>query len=152
MELLEKVRSLQVIYAGALADSVLRLGNEGVLEKVTEQKRKEQLVSGKVRVSQMDISSTDEVFLKLSDLMGCADWTIEPDENGGGFTAIASRCLLCAMAKKIGAQSPCRMYCLNPMEGMVKGLSENVSFDVQSTLYENTQCRVSIKVENGRNR
>lgn len=147
MELSEKVRTLQVIYAGALADSVLRLENEGVLEKVTEQKRKEQLMSGKARALQMGISSAEEVFSKLSDIMGCADWTIESDGAGSGFTANASKCLLCGIAKKIGTQSPCRMYCLNPMEGMVKGIVENVSFDVQSTLYESTQCRVVIGVE-----
>ena len=142
MEATEKVKMLQAIYAGALADSVLRLGTEGVLEKVTKQKRVEQLAGGKARAAQMGITSPEEVFTKLSDLMGCANWTTSPGE--GGFTATASRCMLCALAKRMGTQSPCRIYCLDPMEGMVKGLDESADYDVQSTLFESAQCRVVI--------
>ena len=144
MEAMEKVRVLQAIYAGALADSVLRLGSEGVLEKVTQQKRAEQLLGGKARAAQLGFEDAEEVFTKLSDLMGCANWTVSENKNGEGFTATASRCMLCAMAKKMKTQSPCRIYCLDPMEGMVKGLEENTSFDVQSTLYEGPQCRVIV--------
>ena len=39
MELEQKIKMLQVIYAGALADSVLRMGKEGILEKVALEKR-----------------------------------------------------------------------------------------------------------------
>ena len=144
METSEKVKILQAIYAGALADSVLRLGNEGVLEKVTQQKRKEQLAGGKARAVQMGMTKPEEVFIKLSDLMGCADWTVAPNDEENGFTATASRCMLCAIAKKMGAQSPCRMYCLDPMEGMIKGLDENAEFDVHSTLYDGEKCRIVI--------
>lgn len=144
MEAVEKVKMLQAIYAGALADSVLRLGNEGVLEKVTQQKRVEQLAVGKVRAEQMGITNAENVFTKLTDLMGCANWTVSASEDGCGFTATASYCMLCALAKKMGAQSPCRIYCLDPMEGMVKGLIEGAEFDVQCTLYEGTHCSVAI--------
>ena len=144
MEPMEKVRMLQVIYAGTLADHVLHLGDEGVLEKVTIKKKAEQMAGGRARAAQMGITNAEEVFTKLSDIMGCADWKIVPNENGKGFTATASRCMLCAFAKKMGTQSPCHLYCLDPMEGMIKGLAENVSFDVQSTLFEGLQCRVSV--------
>lgn len=145
METAEKVRVLQTIYAGALADSVLRLGREGMLEKVTEQKKNEQLLSGKMRAAQMGMTAPEEVFTKLSDLMGCADWTVAPVEDKDGFSATASRCMLCAIAKKMGAQSPCRIYCLDPMEGMIKGLDEKAVFEVKSTLFEGAQCRVVVK-------
>jgi hypothetical protein len=39
MENTDKIKMLQTIYAGSLADHVLRLGNEGVLKKVTDQKK-----------------------------------------------------------------------------------------------------------------
>ena len=110
MELLEKVRTLQMIYAGALADTVKRLGNEGMLEKITQQKRSEQLASGKMRAAQMGMVQEQDVFIKLADLMGCADWSIAEHGDNSGFTATASRCMLCAMAKKFGAQSPCHIY------------------------------------------
>ena len=151
MKALEKVRVLQAVYAGALADSVLRLGNEGVLENVTKQKRNEQLACGKARAAQLGIASPEEVFIKLSDLMGCADWSVAADADGSGFNATATRCLLCSLSKRMGTQSPCRIYCLDPMEGMVKGLRANADFDVQSTLYEGSQCPVSIKDRKSRN-
>ena len=143
MELADKVRTLQAVYAGALADSVLRLGNEGVLEKVTLQKRNEQMMFGKARAAQFGMTSPREVFEKLSELMGCADWSVSPDENGA-LRATATRCMLCAYAKKLGAESPCRIYCLDPMEGMVKGLDENADFVVESTLYDGGQCVVRL--------
>jgi hypothetical protein len=93
----------------------------------------------------LGIQNAEEVFPKLSALMGCADWSLEKAEDGGGFTATASRCMLCAMAMKLGTQSPCRIYCLDPMEGMVKGLDENAAFEVQSTLYEGSSCRVAVR-------
>lgn len=151
MKELEKVRVLQAVYAGALADSVLRLGNEGVLEKVTKQKRNEQLACGKARAAQLGIASPEEVFIKLSDLMGCADWSVAADADGSGFSATATRCMLCSLSKRMGTQSPCRIYCLDPMEGMIKGLRANADFDVQSTLYEGSQCRVLIKDSKSRN-
>ena len=143
MELADKVRTLQAIYAGALADTVLRLGNEGVLEKVTLQKRNEQMMFGKARAAQFGMTSARDVFEKLSDLMGCADWSVSPDENGT-LRATATRCMLCAYAKKLGAASPCRIYCLDPMEGMVKGLDERTDFVVMSTLYDGGQCVVRL--------
>ena len=144
MEMADKVRMLQTIYAGALADSVLRLGREGLLEKVTQQKREEQMAGGKVRAQQMGISNAEEVFTRLSDLMGCADWAIASNEEEGGFTATASRCILCAMAKRMGTQSPCHIYCLDPMEGMVKAFGQNSRFDVRSTLFEGPRCTVVV--------
>jgi hypothetical protein len=146
MELNEKVRVLQTIYAGALADHVYRLGQEGVLEKVTDMKRHEQLAGGKIRAGQMGITRPDAVFTTLSDIMGCANWEVTPHENGDGFTATASRCMLCAFAKRMGSQSPCRLGCLDPMEGMIKGLDEKASFTVESTLFAGSDCRVVVTV------
>ncbi len=148
MEANEKVKVLQAIYAGALADSVLRLGNEGVLEKVTGRKRAEQLAGGGARAAQLGITSAEEVFTKLSDLMGCADWKVSVSGEGKGFTAVASRCMLCAFAKKMGAQSPCRIYCLDPMEGMVKALDAHNDYRVESTLFEGGECRVVVSPNN----
>ena len=42
MENQEKLRILQSTYAGVLADAVLHMGREGVLEEVTRRKKKEQ--------------------------------------------------------------------------------------------------------------
>ncbi|MHC1694049.1 MAG: L-2-amino-thiazoline-4-carboxylic acid hydrolase [Eubacteriales bacterium] len=147
MEAQDKVKILQATYAGALADSVFRLGNEGVLDKVSQQKRNEQLLYGKNRAAQMGINKEEDVFVKLSDLFGCADWKITVSEDGNGFTATSSKCMLCAMAKKIGTKSPCNIYCLDPMEGMIKGFNEKAIFHVQDTLFDGSQCQVKVSTE-----
>lgn len=98
MELEQKVKLLQIIYAGALADSALRMGKEEIIEKVTSEKREEQMMTGKSRAAQFGIGKPEEVFIKLSELFGCANWTVESYDEG--FTAEATGCMLCAMAKK----------------------------------------------------
>lgn len=138
-----KVKTLQMVYAGALADATLRFDRQGVKEAVEAEKRAEQLASGKMRAAQMGIDRPDEVFLKLKDLFGCADWRIEKLEEDG-FSATAEHCLLSAMAKKMNTSSPCKLYCLDPIEGMVKGLKPDIVFEVKSTCYEGSRCLVKV--------
>jgi hypothetical protein len=142
MELEKKVKLLQIVYAGALADSTLRMGKEGILEKVAAEKREEQMLTGKLRASQFGIEKPEEVFTKLADLFACANWTIKNDEKG--FTAEASGCMLCAMAKKMGAQSPCNIFCLDPMEGMIKGIDQGLAYEVLETLWSGQKCKVTV--------
>lgn len=145
MEAAEKVKVLQAMYAGVLADAVLRMGRERILEKVEAEKKEELKVTGAMRARQLGITRAEDVMPALSELMGCADWTVAAREDGSGFIAAASRCMLCAMAKKLGAPSPCRIYCLDPMEAMVKGLEPDVEFNMLDTLYHGTECRVDVK-------
>lgn len=142
MELEKKVKVLQGMYAGVLADSVLRMGREGILQKVADEKRAEQLQNGKMRAAQMGITEKQDVFAVLSDIFGCANW--ETTDAEYGFTAEASACMLCSLAKRMGAESPCNIYCLDPMEAMVKGMDDNANFTVQETLWEGQKCHVFI--------
>jgi hypothetical protein len=137
------IKVLQMMYAGVLADSVLRLGKEGLLEKVTMNKHEDQLKSGRDMAKQLGITQAEDVFTTLSDIFNCADWTVT--SAGSGFTAIASRCILCSLAQHLGAQSPCHIYCLHPMEGMVKGLNPDATYDVEETLWDGAECRVAVK-------
>ena len=143
MEDAKKLQMLRTFYAGALADSVLRFDRKGILDEVTAEKRREQLAGGKARAAQLGIPDAQSVFDVLCSIFGCADWKTEANESG--FTATASRCMLCAFAKRLGTQSPCNIYCLDPMEGMVKGLEEGAAFQVESTLWTDGQCRVAVK-------
>lgn len=72
METVKKLKLLQIMYAGALADSVLRMGKEDILEKITAEKKKEQLLTGKVRAEQLGIKTAQQVFEVLSDIFECA--------------------------------------------------------------------------------
>lgn len=142
MENEKKVKILQAMYTGVLADSVLRMGKEGILKKVTEEKMVEQLMSGKARAAQMGISKPEDVFLTLSEIFGCANWKIL--EKEGGFGAEATICMLCGFAKRMGTQSPCKIYCLDPMEGMIKGINPNAVYTVNGTLFEGQKCSVDV--------
>ncbi len=138
----KKLSILQLTYAAALADSVLRMGREGILEKVTAEKRKEQLLSGKARANQFGITRPEDVFLMLSDIFDCVRWEIKSEP--GGFSAEGKACKLCALARRMGAQAPCRIHCLDPMEGMVVGLDPGLKFVVKETLWDGQKCRVEV--------
>ena len=121
----------------------MRMGREGILEKVTSEKREEQILTGKSRAAKFGMEKPEEVFLKLSELFGSANWSVKSDDTG--FSAEATGCMLCAMAKKMGAQSPCNIYCLDPMEGMVKGIDPNLTFEVVETLWSGNKCKVHVR-------
>jgi hypothetical protein len=142
MEAEKKVKVLQAMYAGVLADSVLRMGRAGILQKVTEEKLAEQMENGKMRAAQMGITKKQDVFAVLSEIFGCANW--ETTDTKTGFTAEASACMLCGLAKKMGAESPCNIYCLDPMEAMVKGIDDSANFTVHETLWEGRKCHVVV--------
>jgi hypothetical protein len=145
MENERKIKMLQVFYAGVLADSVLRYGEEGILEKVTLEKKQEQLLTGKARANQLGIEKPEQVFEFLADLFGCANWKVKQNEQG--FEATATNCMLCALSKKLGAKCPCSIYCLDAMEGMVKGLDDGSDYNVVSTLWNDHECKVIVKTE-----
>ena len=143
MDTEKRVQILELAYAGALVDSVRWLKNEGILEKVTEQKKKEQFAIGKQQAERFGIQKPEEVFLKLSEIFNCASWEILNKEMG--FTAVSKVCKLCALAKRMGTDSPCRIYCLNPMEGMVKGIDPAKEFNVGETLWDGGKCSIEVK-------
>jgi hypothetical protein len=138
----KQIHLLQLTYAHVLADATRQFGQEGVLESVTARKRQEQLATGATKAAQFGIAAPEEVFTSLSAYFRCANWQVTP--NGDGLTAETGRCVLCGLAKKMGAPSPCRLYCLDPMEGMVKGLRPAADFVVEETLWEAKRCRVKV--------
>jgi hypothetical protein len=146
MEINKHIQFLQTAYAGALADTMLQYEKEGVLFNITNRKRQENIKYGKIRASQFGITKPEDVFLKLAELFGCASWTIT--NNSNGFIAQTNGCKLCAIAKNIEAPGPCHLYCLDPMEGMVKALNNDAAFTVEETLWDGPRC--SIRVNPGK--
>jgi len=147
MEMEKKIKVLQTMYAGVLADSVLRMGQAGILEKVTEDKKVEQMLSGKMRAAQLGITRPQAVFEVLSEIFGCANWKIT--DLATGFKADATGCMLCSLAKRMGAQSPCQIYCLDPMEAMVKGFDKHASFTTHETLWKGKACNIEVDLPGG---
>lgn len=143
MELENKVKMLQMVYVGALVDSLRWYTKEGILEKVTEEKRKEQVVTGKQRLNQFGISEPEQVFLKLSEVFNCASWKI--NHEGSHFSAEARNCMLCIAAKKFMTGKPCNIYCLDHMEAMTKAINPTIQFEVQETLWDGDKCKIEVR-------
>ncbi len=129
----DDVRILQALYAGALADAVVQMGREGILKKVTEMKKPEQLREGADRARRMGMRSASEVPTRGSEIFGCTAWKAEEDDMG--FSAETRSCTLCAMTKRMGGPKPCAIYCLNP----------SLDFIATETLWEGAKCRIEAK-------
>ncbi len=140
----EHIRILQLAYASVVADMTRLLGDEGVLENVTQRKRVEQMEQGPRKAAQFGITSADLVFTRLSALFGCAEWRVQQLDEG--FVAETRSCLLSGLARQMNAPSPCRLYCLDPMEGLVRGVSPGAGFQVEETLWEGDRCRVNVPI------
>ena len=138
-----KIKTLQMGYAAALADSVVRYGNEGVLEKITGQKKTEQMQNGAGLAARFGVAEPKQAIEKTRDTYGCANFVCT--ETSGGFQAAATSCILCSISKQMGGRfSPCQIYCLSPMEAMIKGVSPDSGFRVISTLWESGKCIVKV--------
>ncbi len=138
----KKLAAVRTMYAAVLADTTRQYGIEGVLEKVTARKKAEDAATGAAKAQQMGIRTPEQVFTTLSELFNCAQWQIQ--KSAAGFTATNKGCMLASLARKFGAPSPCALFCLNPMEGMVKGLSPDAVYEVKETLWEGDRCEVNV--------
>ncbi|HBC99963.1 MAG TPA: hypothetical protein DC053_12370, partial [Lachnoclostridium sp.] len=87
--------------------------------------------NGALLAERFRVKEPQDAFLKTADTYGCADWVCE--KTNDGFVAIASRCMLCAISKKMGEYSPCKIHCLSPMEAMLRGITPEAEFVVEET-------------------
>jgi hypothetical protein len=143
MDTQQHLRLLQITYAAQLADSVRRYGEAGILERVTDEKRAERRAAAPAQVAQLGVTKPEAALTTSAELFGCADWTAV-ETGDGGFDATATRCLLCALVKKAGGPSPCRLFCLDPIEAVVQALQPEARLEVLETLYEGERCRVRV--------
>ena len=94
--------------------------------------------------SHLGIQSVEDVFYTLSEIYGCANWSVAKTEDG--YVATATSCKLCALSKKFGGASPCTGWCLDPMFAMIAAVGkvnpENIA--AQSTLMNGNCCKVLI--------
>ncbi|MGC4121618.1 MAG: L-2-amino-thiazoline-4-carboxylic acid hydrolase [Myxococcales bacterium] len=143
MDTERKLAVVRMTYAAVLAENAKALAAAGALEATEKARRAEQLSTGKAKAERMGVVTPEQAFTTTAEIFDCASWRLEPEANG--FSAKASRCTLCAMAKRLGAPSPCRLSCLDPLEGMVRGLDPEATFEVRQTLFEGTECEVRVR-------
>jgi len=140
----QKLKTLQMYHAAALADSVLRYGSSNILDAVTKQKKDEQMKAGGILAERFKVKEPCDAFTKTAEIYGCADWVCQKTDTG--FTAKAARCMLCSISKQMGKYSPCAVYCLSPIEAMIKGIAPESEFKTESTLWEGDNCTVHVKL------
>lgn len=147
METEKKLALMQNTYAAAIAETVNTYEKLKVLDYVVEKKKERQPQTAPYINQQLGVETVEDVFLKLSDSFGCADWNVEKLTDG--YCATAKMCKLCALSKKMGGANPCRGWCLDPMSAMItavtRGKIKSGDIEVTSTLMDGECCKVKIK-------
>jgi len=138
----QTLKTLQLFYAGALVDAVRQYAAHGILDAVTEGKRREQIQSAPAQLARLGIGKPEEIFTILTGLFGCADWKVRTDENR--VHAETKTCLACGLAKKMGAPSPCAISCINPLGAQAAALDPRYRLEVESTLWTGDSCKFSM--------
>ena len=135
----KRLKSLQLFYAGALADAASHYGKNGIMEKVTAEKKELQKHTAAAQLKQLGISDLETVYGELQEIFGCADWKIrEENPEAGTLCAETSNCMLCAIAKKLGAPKPCYPFCINPFAAYAEVFGYELN--VESTLWDGNSC------------
>lgn len=146
MEIEKKLVLMQNTYAASVAETVNTYERLKVLDGIVEAKKERQAQTAPYMNTQLGITLPDEVFTKLADVFGCANWAIE--KTADGFIATATSCKLCALSKRMGGANPCNGWCLDPMFAMVAAVTNGeISSDcikVQSTLMTGDCCKVEV--------
>jgi hypothetical protein len=145
METEKRLALLQNTYAAAVAESVNNYERLGVLKEIVARRKARQAQTAPYLNGQLGVAKASDVFCKLSEIYGCANWIVEKTQDG--YIALASACKLCALAKKMGGANPCRGWCLDPMIAMICaacGIGEE-DVKVESTLMEGERCKISVK-------
>ncbi|MDD4799329.1 MAG: hypothetical protein PHO24_07395, partial [Clostridia bacterium] len=118
-----------------------------VLDKIVEKRKERQVQSAPLLNQQLGVTSVEEVFNNLSQIYGCANWSVK--KTNDGYIATATACKLCALSKKMGGANPCNGWCLDPMLAMITAASgigaEKIT--VESTLMDQDCCKIIIKTK-----
>jgi hypothetical protein len=144
MEIEKRLAVLQNTYAASVAETVNFLEKLTALDTVVAEKKARQALTAHHLNQQLGISSIEDVFRTLSEIYGCADWTVQ--KTADGFVATTASCKLCALSKKMGGANPCGGWCLNPMTFMIAaaGSIDAERVTVDSTLMTGDCCKVRI--------
>lgn len=147
MEIEKRLALLQYTYAAAVAETVNTYEKMQVLDKIVEKRKERQVQSAPLLNQQLGVTSVEEVFNNLSQIYGCANWSVK--KTNDGYIATATACKLCALSKKMGGANPCNGWCLDPMLAMITAASgigaEKIT--VESTLMDQDCCKIIIKTK-----
>ena len=145
MDIEKRLTILQNTYAASVAETVNTYEKMKILESVVAKRRERQVQTAPFLNQQLGIETLEDVFNKLSEIYGCANWAVEKTDDG--YVAMATVCKLCALSKKMGGANPCYGWCLDPMFAMIIALSkiDRDKLFVESTLMDGYCCKIIIK-------
>ncbi len=147
METEKKLALMQNTYAAAIAETVNNYEKLKVLDSIVEKKKERQPQTAPYINQQLGVETVEDVFIKLSDVFGCADWNVEKLTDG--YCATAKMCKLSALSIRMGGANPCKGWCLDPMSAMITAVTsgeiKSADIEVTSTLMDGECCKVKIK-------
>lgn len=146
MKIEERLAMLQNTYAASIAETVNTYEKLGILDTIVKEKKERLEKTALYLNQQLGVQKVEDVFGMLSEIYGCANWSIEKTEDG--YVATATSCKLCALSKKMGGANPCNGWCLNPMIAMIVavGKIDAGNIAVESTLMTGNCCKVSVNI------
>ncbi|HOJ10131.1 MAG TPA: hypothetical protein PK733_06010 [Clostridiales bacterium] len=146
MDMEKRFALLQNTYAASIAETVNTYDKLKVLDTIVERRKERQAQTAPFLNQQLGIETVEDVFCKLSEIYGCANWFVEKKDDG--YIATAVSCKLCALSKKMGGANPCNGWCLDPMFAMITatGKIDAGSIAVESTLMTGDCCKVLVNV------
>jgi len=142
MDINKKLFIMRNLFAGLQAETIARYAKGGILNEIEKERMELSLASGEKNAKILEVTEPVEAITIPASIVDCASW--EVTRNKDGLIAVCEGCKLAAMCKKIGTPSPCRMYCLNAIEGMIKVLKPEAVFIVKSTLWSEENCTVEV--------
>ena len=146
MDIEKRLTLLQNTYAASIAETVNTYDKLKVLDTIVERRKERQAQTAPFLNQQLGIKTIEDVFYKLAEIYGCANWLVE--KTGDGYIATAVSCKLCALSKKMGGANPCNGWCLDPMFAMITaaGKIDAESIAVESTLMTGNCCKVLVNI------
>jgi hypothetical protein len=133
----EKLKTVQLFYAGLMVDAASNFEHFRIAGEVAAKKAAEQRAAAPVQLSQLGVHAPRELFERFAELFGCVRWEVQ-EGDAGGVVAESRSCLACAMAKKRGSGRPCSLYCVNPFKAFAAEMG--FALEVGETLWEGERC------------
>jgi len=151
MDIESRFALLQNTYAASIAEAVNTYDRLKVLDTIVETRKERQAQTAPFLNRRLGIETVEDVFERLSEVYGCANWSVERADSG--YVATAVSCKLCALSRKMGGANPCNGWCLDPMSAMITaaGKIDAGSIIVESTLMAGDCCKVLVNVSVERN-
>jgi len=144
MDIEKRLAMLQYTYAASIAEAVNTYDKLKVLDAIVKGRKERQAQTAPYLNQQLGIESAEDVFHKLSEIYGCANWSVE--KTADGYIATTTSCKLCALSKKMGGANPCNGWCLDPMIAMLSAAMkiDAQRISVESTLMAGDLCKIVI--------